>query len=129
MTQVQADVGRDQEIAELRRHLEVAWCRESSANQDAWSPLLPSTGQCAVTALIVQDRFGGEIVRVEIPGDSHYYNVVSGREVDLTRDQFGTYSPTSSAETRDREYLLSNQSTARRYRLLRERLIDAEWGG
>lgn len=129
MTQVQADVDRDQEISELRRHLEVAWCRESSANPDAWSPLLPSTGQCAVTALIVQDRFGGEIMRVEVPGDSHYYNVVSGREVDLTRGQFGTYSPASPAETRDREYLLSNQSTARRYRLLKERLTDCEWDG
>jgi hypothetical protein len=129
MTQVQADVGLDRKIAELRRRLEVAWCRESSANPDAWSPFLPSTGQCAVTALIVQDRFGGKIVRVEIPGDSHYYNVVSEQEVDLTRDQFGTYSPISAAETRDREYLLRNPSTATRYRLLRERLVDAEWDG
>lgn len=47
-------------------------------------------GQCAVTALVVQDLLGGEILRAEIEGlGSHYWNLVPWMgEIDLTRAQF-----------------------------------------
>lgn len=51
-----------------------------------------SKGQCYVTALIVQDFFGGDLLRFkEYPLErSHYWNLLpDGCEVDLTSDQFG----------------------------------------
>jgi hypothetical protein len=53
---------------------------------------------------------------------SHYYNHINGQDVDLTRDQFATYRPTTPPEPRSREYVLSFPDTARRYRLLSDAL-------
>lgn len=47
-------------------------------------------GQCAVTALVVQDLLGGELVRAQFAdGSSHYWNRFPGiGDVDLTRAQY-----------------------------------------
>jgi len=46
-------------------------------------------GQCAVTALVVQDLLGGDLIRAVIDGESHYWNMIPGvGEIDLTRWQF-----------------------------------------
>jgi hypothetical protein len=47
-------------------------------------------GQCVPTSLIVQDLFGGIILRTNADGKHpHYFNrLAGGTEVDLTRDQF-----------------------------------------
>lgn len=65
-----------------------AWCPETSYGHTGAdrSPV----GQCAVTALLVQDVLGGDILRADIPGHgSHYWNLVADMgEIDLTRSQF-----------------------------------------
>lgn len=47
-------------------------------------------GQCFVTALIVQDFFGGDILRHDFGnGDIHFWNrLPNGKEIDLTSGQF-----------------------------------------
>jgi hypothetical protein len=62
---------------------------------DEWSSANPGRGQCAVTALVVQDLLGGELLLAEVLNADgsrqglHYWNrLASGVEVDLTRDQF-----------------------------------------
>lgn len=102
--------------------LKRAWSAETSA-VDEWPADRPSTGQCAPTALIVQDRLGGKLLRAVNEGISHYWNQLpSGGEVDLTRDQFDEWEPDEIIE-RDREYVLSFPDTVDRYELLRERMI------
>ena len=58
--------------------------------------IVPSTGHCAVVALIAQRLIGGELVSARVHDQSHWFNrfVVNGRslDVDLTGDQFG-HSP------------------------------------
>ena len=101
------------------------WSAQTSSSK-LWDSTHSSRGQCAVTALVVQDRYGGDLLRVvvndpELPGlsGSHYYNrLPDGRIVDLTRDQFSSWQPEGPPEVRPREYLLANESTAERYRLL-----------
>ncbi len=77
---------------ELRHKLERAWCMETRSKRctGLWTPDRPSMGQCVPTALIVQDLFGGVILRTDASTASeHYFNrLPDGREVDLTRDQF-----------------------------------------
>lgn len=118
LTQQQIDVIRD------------AWCRETSADPANWRPDNPAWGQCAVTALVVQDLAGGSLERVEVdvPCDtkavSHYRNVVNGSPIDLTFGQFsncGTYLQVLNPQARDRGYVLSFPATAERYRLLKAR--------
>ena len=78
-------------------------------------------GQCAVTALVVQDVLRGELLRAEVNGTSHYWNrLPDGTELDLTREQFETFLP-SGIETRSREYVLSFDETRMRYELLKKR--------
>lgn len=114
----------------LKRH---GWTAQTSSEPNAWSPENPSWGQCAVTACVVQDHLGGDIVWAEaqLPDGSrisHYFNRVNGEEVDLTREQFpqGTVVPPGVDKKRGfgstREYVLSFEATRQRYALLAERL-------
>src|SRR5262249_11613610 len=98
---------------------------DTAADPDHWSADNPSHGQCAVTALIVQDYFGGALLRAPVNGTAHYWNrLASGDEIDLTRQQFATATVPSGVQ-RTREYVLSFPDTARRYEQLR-RLVASQ---
>lgn len=118
----------------LRTILEYSWSAETSANP-SWSEANKPLGQCAVTACVVEDYFGGEILntKAKLPDgsiDSHYYNSIDGQEVDLTRDQFpeGTVFSAGAPKHGDyestREYILSFPTTRQRYEVLRDKVDD-----
>jgi hypothetical protein len=73
-----------------------SWCLESCDPTDAplWTTANPSRGQCAVTALVVHDLMGGQLLEAEVqlPDGTrqgfHYWNRLAGFELDLTREQF-----------------------------------------
>jgi hypothetical protein len=110
-------------LEQLRRSFGEAWCRETSSAPQAWSAENPALGQCAVTALVIQDELGGELLRAVVGEVSHYWNrIPSGEEVDITRHQFSPVPMELKGEVRDRDYLLTNEDTVRRYRLLRAKL-------
>lgn len=69
----------------LRVALRRAWSRETAVQ---WSAENPANGQCNVTAAVVHDLFGGEILRTRMPGLWHYYNRIGGQRMDLTDSQF-----------------------------------------
>lgn len=70
---------------EVRRWLRDAWSPESSS---LWTEDNPARGQCGVTALVVQDRFGGEIQKTPTGDGTHFYNHINGQRYDLTAEQF-----------------------------------------
>lgn len=74
-------------IAKIRNTLSVGWSRETSYF-DNWSPNNPSAGQCAVSALILQDHCGGEIRKCMVAGAPHYFNIINDQVVDSTAGQF-----------------------------------------
>jgi hypothetical protein len=43
-----------------------------------------------VTALVVQDVLGGEILKTRVAGAWHFYNSIDGSRWDLTLSQFAT---------------------------------------
>lgn len=106
-----------------------AWCADTSSDPLGWTAFNPAWGQCAVTALVLHDLYGGEIVwaQATLPDGtavSHYFNVIDGQEVDLTRRQFprGTHIPKGTARQEGvdtRAYILSHAKTAARYGKLR----------
>ncbi|WP_420830987.1 YunG family protein [Microbacterium hominis] len=105
-------------LAELTVALRNAWSADTSVAPESWTPSVPSQGQCAVTALVLQDYLGGELRRGIVEGVSHYWiKLDSGNEIDLTLDQFQNPTITSTG-VRERDYLLSSESTRRRYELL-----------
>lgn len=101
--------GRD--LATLRVELEKYWCAETSFWPEEWTSARPSFGQCAVTALILHDRFGGEICRTSNQGVLHYWNRLDATEVDLTRDQFEQWSPEEPVITISRSALAASGPT------------------
>ena len=104
------------------------WCKETAhpAYQKIWSEDNPSAGQCAVTALVVQDLYGGDIYSCKVGRNSHFINIIADKIVDMTADQFGGAANiqyvSGSFKLRTRESLLKNKDVAARYHILCERL-------
>jgi hypothetical protein len=124
MREVRSEVTLDT----LKAALERSWTRQTSANPVGWSEENPAYGQCAVTALVVNDFLGGRLVRVEATSHeekvSHYFNELqNGQRVDLTLAQFPAGTHFSQPEYRERDYVMSYAPTAERYRHLRDRVL------
>lgn len=117
-------------IAQLTAALQAAWGPDTCAPEDIkdWSETNSARGQCATTAVVVHDYFGGDLVRGEVhvrgeQVDYHWWNrLPDGSEIDLTRQQFSVqesvvgcvYVPRPTGRTRlDREYsILADRAAA-----------------
>src|SRR4051812_48449353 len=84
-------------LADIERVIRSSWSEETCdpVDRDVWSTDNPSRGQCAVTALVVQDLLGGDLLLAEVLNADgsrqglHYWNrLAGGLELDLTREQF-----------------------------------------
>ena len=83
-------------LAGLEAAIRASWSLQTCDPTDApvWSSDEPSRGQCAVTALVVHDLLGGQLLEAEVlhadgsPQGFHYWNRLAGVDVDLTRRQF-----------------------------------------
>jgi hypothetical protein len=121
---------------ELEEAIASSWSADTSANKN-WRESNPALGQCAVTACVLQDFIGGEIVNSKVikPDgsiESHYYNLLTEHDdvakIDLTESQFtaGSIIPDGQAKTGDfdttREYVLANPNTQARYELLKRKV-------
>jgi hypothetical protein len=62
-----------------------SWSLETSRQ---WTVHNPAAGQCNVTAIVIQERFGGNILKTPAPGGDHYYNFIDGERYDFTASQF-----------------------------------------
>ncbi|MFB8003109.1 hypothetical protein [Nocardia sp. NPDC056000] len=111
-----------------------SWSADTSKSS-GWSERDRAKGQCAMTACVVQDYFGGEIVNTiaRLPTGaqvSHYFNIIDGAVVDLTKQQFplGTEfpdpAPKANGHRTTRDYCLSSEDTRKRYLLLSARVVD-----
>lgn len=72
----------------VRQALERSWSADTSV---CFSPdAFPSYGQCAQTAIVVWETFGGEILRTTgwHGKGNHFYNRLNGKRYDFTADQF-----------------------------------------
>ncbi|MCL4373925.1 hypothetical protein M1367_03560 [Candidatus Marsarchaeota archaeon] len=110
-------------ISRLYDTISNAWSAETSADPERWSSDNPAWGQCAITATVVNDHFGGTILRTEVKGvehvSSHYYNQLpDGRVVDFTKQQFDSNATFENEQGRTKEYIISYPKTKERYELL-----------
>ncbi|WP_327152755.1 alpha/beta hydrolase [Streptomyces yangpuensis] len=85
-------------LADLEAAIRAGWSVETSEPADIsrvpWTPENPAWGQCDITALLVQDLVGGDLVLGEVFHEGrqegyHWWNLLPGGiRVDLTREQF-----------------------------------------
>lgn len=108
-----------------------AWCRETAhpSYQSKWSEDNPSVGQCLVTALIIQERYGGDIYSCKVGNNSHFVNIIDERIIDKTSEQFGGTGNikyiNGSFRKRTRTSLLKNKDVKARYELLKIRMGES----
>lgn len=65
--------------------LSKAWSLDSSSK---WTINNPAKGQCGVTALVINDLFGGMILKTELVEGWHFYNQINNQRYDFTESQF-----------------------------------------
>jgi hypothetical protein len=110
-------------LDDIGRVISGCWDRKTSYDPVGWSNRNRAWGQCAVTALIVQDLFGGEVLRGFVNGIEHYWNRLPKKgEVDLTRTQFDDVREIASVTPVSRDFILASPSTAVRYADLKRRV-------
>lgn len=91
---------------------------------DKWNENNKCIGMCAITSLIINDYFGGKIVKTYVDEVSHWFNIINDNIVDLTSNQFGKSIDYDSYKLVDRDKDVNNE-TYKRYKLLKEKMINA----
>ena len=69
------------------------WCAETCAPRmrKDWTIENRTLGQCSITAILIQDIYGGKVYGVPLgDGNFHCFNDVDGCVFDLTSEQFGS---------------------------------------
>ncbi len=111
---------------ELQEALRGSWSKATTYDPKIWSKENPAWGQCAPTALVVQNYLGGNLKVRFIKGIGwHYWNQLpDGTEIDFTKEQFGkkkiNFLPGEITDRNCvlREFLLSYRQTIERYQIL-----------
>lgn len=97
-------------LHEVEAAIRSSWSVETCdpTDEERWTPENPSLGQCAVTALVVHDLLGGELLEAEVHYTDgtrqgfHYWNRLAGVDIDLTRAQFAGNEHVQSPHLVDR---------------------------
>ncbi|MFE7607021.1 YunG family protein [Streptomyces celluloflavus] len=83
-------------LINIDRTFRASWAADTcSPDDDAdWQPGNPAWGHCDITALVVHDLFGGDLMLGDMhhagePAGYHWWNrLPSGIDIDLTSEQF-----------------------------------------
>lgn len=90
--------------------------------QNEWNENNKCFGMCAITALIINDYFSGDICKIHVDGICHYFNLIGDKIIDLTKDQFNHEIDYKNYQIVDRKKILIDD-TKNRYNILKSRLI------
>jgi hypothetical protein len=119
-------------VEALRPLIRAAWGPDTRDPEggDQWHPDNPARDQCGVTALVVQDLLGGDLILGEVHVDGtkighHYWNrLPNGAEVDLTADQFLPGEVVVNGQVKHRPPDAPRRCREQ-YELLRDRVLTA----
>ncbi len=116
-------------IHDLYDALVKSWSRETCTQRlrHKWTKEDYTCGQCAITAFVVQDIFGGDIYEIPLEsGGVHCFNLIDGVAVDLASEQFGDKAKdldyTNNIALQDRELRMLQPGKKERYELLKSNL-------
>ncbi|MFC5720458.1 hypothetical protein ACFP1Z_09830 [Streptomyces gamaensis] len=84
-------------LTDIERAVRASWGADTCTpdHRPHWRPEHPARDQCGVTALVLNDLLGGQLIRGEVIAggervDYHWWNRLGeGVDIDLTREQFG----------------------------------------
>ena len=89
--------------------------------RENWTEENKTLGMCAITSLIVNDYFKGDIAKIKVDGISHYFNIINDSIVDLTSSQFNKKIDYKDYKIINRKGILTDD-TNNRYKKLKEKV-------
>ncbi|MEU1210907.1 hypothetical protein ACFYSH_11380 [Streptomyces sp. NPDC005791] len=117
-------------LTDIEAAVRSSWGADTTtpAHRAQWNPGNPARDQCGVTAMVVNDLLGGELIRGEVRVDGvrvdyHWWNRLGmGVEIDLTREQFAPHEIVSGGVVIERpaEFVRLREE----YELLRARVLE-----
>lgn len=119
-------------LLDIDHALRSSWAADTCSPDDLeradWSPDNPAWGHCDITALLVNDLLGGDLMvgkiyAVDGAQDGHHWwnRLTNGVEVDLTREQFRAGQSVTDARAVERPRPQPRRRR-REYELLRSRV-------
>ncbi|WP_031084146.1 YunG family protein [Streptomyces sp. NRRL WC-3549] len=117
-------------LADIEAAVRSSWDADTTTPEyrSRWNPGNPARDQCGVTALVLHDLLGGELVRgeVRVGGrrvDYHWWNRLGmGVEIDLTREQFAAHEKVVGGVVIERPAEIVRLRAE--YELLRARVLE-----
>ena len=117
-----------EDFLDLLPRVRKAWGPDTSADPEGWTPDNPSWGQAEITALFLQERLGGSIIKSryitsEGKMGMHVYNDFDGSAFDATSQQYplGTLIVKSDTIV-PAQALLKDEATVQRLRKIKARI-------
>ncbi|WP_397538340.1 hypothetical protein [Rummeliibacillus pycnus] len=107
-----------QNIECLKSALASSW---SLASSSKWCSDNPAKGQCGVTALVVNDLLGGQILKTKLPEGWHFYNMIEHKRYDFTVSQFSESILYEDIASNRREALMDCNEN--QYMYLKEKVL------
>ena len=104
-------------LADLYARFRQSWSVETGRH---WKADNPAAGQCGATALVVNDKLGGCILKTNVNGAWHFYNLINDKRIDFTMSQFSSPISYDDISSSREEALLD--CSQEQYELLRSRV-------
>ncbi|UQX04610.1 hypothetical protein [Streptomyces sp. RerS4] len=119
-------------LTDIERALRSSWSAETCTPEfrPHWTPDNPARDQCGVTAMVLNDLLGGELIRgeVHVNGervDYHWWNRLNaGIEIDLAREQFRSDEIVTEGIVIPRPPVAQWPRLREEYELLRDRVLE-----
>ncbi|QLE70854.1 hypothetical protein FGW37_03885 [Streptomyces rectiverticillatus] len=117
-------------LTDIERAVRSSWGADTCTPEyrSRWTPDNPARDQCGVTAMVLNDLLGGELIRGEVrvgglQTDFHWWNRLGeGVEIDLTREQFSPEEVVTGGLVIPRPPEIKR--LREEYELLRERVLE-----
>lgn len=113
-------------MKELKQKLLAAYGPDTAHPSFPFSRDNPTAGQCAITALLVNETYGYDIYETKVGRSRHFFNKTpSGEVVDLTAEQFsGKIIPYDVCRKREPKELY--KSCGERFSILKAKINKQE---
>ncbi|MFE3825559.1 hypothetical protein [Streptomyces sp. NPDC059092] len=119
-------------LTDIEQALRSSWSAETCTPEfrSRWSTDNPARDQCGVTAMVLNDLLGGELIRGEVHVDGertdyHWWNRLGmGIEIDLTREQFGPEEIVTGGDVVPRPPVAEWRRLVPEYELLSSRVAE-----
>ncbi|MEE1802783.1 MULTISPECIES: hypothetical protein [unclassified Streptomyces] len=119
-------------LTDIEHAVRSSWSAETCTPEfrARWTPDNPARDQCGVTAMVLNDLLGGELIRGEVHVDGertdyHWWNRLGmGIEIDLTREQFRPEEIVTGGTVVPRPPVTEWRRLVAEYELLRTRVAE-----